>query len=855
MSYGVLDSKIDDYLGTKNLRPGPAKRLVNRIENIKSDVEKIKVSLLGNHFKLQKNINWDELVSVGKPNYFQEDTICVEFTSSKLMIYYFLDRICYIQATNDAAEFLFSTLLYKAYNLKIPECRIIEYKDPEYKIMLDALTFKTHQSQLRNLIEYDFREKPFILLYEYFPHITFLELLQARSKSLLTYRKSERSREIFINLGKIIAMDLIVNNPIRIPTILNHIGQPHLISLKMLKAYLLPTDNYKNPNFMNVFLDNYPIIPSNMKSNTLNPDDKYQLKQLSDYRNDFGDFLKQLFYEFRTITMYGVNVSTFEFKSLSRVKPFFLNVMGYDISSQNTFHLAMGIIILIEDFIFSDIEDLKRLISYVQKTAIYQDFGDTYYRSSFKLNIKYFEAIRETLMILHDQYTDIFEWCKSNTFGIYNLNPLNCKKKEEEKIKNNDNVLNNTSNVPKEENSINPNNQTNNTNNTNTNNNKKKLFSNRNVGSVNKDLINRYNEDEIQDDKEKINEKNQDIPKNVGNPFGTKKNTNNTDDKQEKDSVINSNLKNTNNSINNKSLTDNKNLSNLKYDNNDKTNSSKNNLDHKIQNNSSDNSLTDLLFKTSLDNVLNRYDELRYVPILNKINTITEDNSNKDNKKEIKKLDHHDHFNINKNDIVKYKNDVHNGIYDVVDIDMELKNFVIEWKDRKLHDGIDTNVPILDLKSDEIPPDVKKKQITNNKIDAYDHKRYTKDELKELVIKKELKDTLNIKEELNPDEANNMKAKFKNVDPELLEGKEYAGNKLGKSYEINKKLDQDLDRKLKKIEDDKLEASKLNEINLQKQKNEKQRKEKEENDNINELEHVDTIKTEKENKKSFFKKK
>lgn len=89
MSYGVLDSKIDDYLGTKNLRPGPAKRLVNRIENIKSDVEKIKVSLLGNHFKLQKNINWDELVSVGKPNYFQEDTICVEFTSSKLMIYYF----------------------------------------------------------------------------------------------------------------------------------------------------------------------------------------------------------------------------------------------------------------------------------------------------------------------------------------------------------------------------------------------------------------------------------------------------------------------------------------------------------------------------------------------------------------------------------------------------------------------------------------------------------------------------------------------------------------------------------------------------------------------------------------------
>lgn len=617
-----------------------------------------------------------------------------------------------MQASNDAAEYLFSTLLYRSFNLPIPECRIIEYSDPEYNIMLDALTFKTHNTELRKLIEYDFREKPFILMYEYYPHLTFLELQQAKSKSLLSYKKSERAREIFINLGKLIAMDMITNNPTRIPLILNHIGNPHLICLKMLSSYLLPNDNYKNPNFMNIFLDDTPVVANNMKSNTLDPKDKYQLKHLSDYRNMISDVLKQMFYEFRTVAIYGVNICSFEFKSLYRIKTFFLKTMGYDINSNNLFHLAMGIILLLDDFLRVDFVNILDLIEYIQKDAIYQDFGDTFYRSSFKLNFEYFKSIRDSFVILKDEYFDIFEYCRDNTFGIYSLNMLNSKSKQIQTI-NNSNVKNNN---------------------------------------------------------------NVNIVPNVGNP------------------MINVNQ--------------------------NKDNDPKINLLSTAE-----------LYFNNINRECDRYDELKYKPSAT-TKTVISNNKHADepNKNSKIKQEPHDHFNYNSNDIFKYSNDVHNGLYDIVDIDTDFKNLILEWKDLNLHDGIDTTVPVMDIRSDEHPPEVKKRFAQNPQL--LDHKVYTRDELKELITKKELKDTLNIKEELNPQEAELLKSIVIERDPELLEGRDYKGEKLGKQYEINKNLDKKLEKRLNRMLDEKKEKSQLDTLNQEKSLNEIKRKEDEETSNI-----------------------
>ena len=565
----------------------------------------------------------------------------------------------------------------------------------------------------------------------------------------------------------------------------------------MLSSYLLPTDDYKNPNFLNIFLDNNPVIPSNMKTNTLNPEDKYQLKHLSDYRNTIGDILKQMFYEFKTCAIYGLNLEIFEFKSMSRFKIFFENVMGYQPSSQNFFHVIMGIIIILNDFLKCDMENIKYLINYVQKTAIYQDFGDTYLRSSFKLNMKYFEAIRETLLIIHDQYLDVFEWVIENTFSVYSLNPFNSKYLGEFNNNNKkDNVNEKENNKPKQNL---PDENANKNTGINPNPNQNKLFGNKN--NLKKVGLPPSNDDE----------NNNRYPENTGQP---------------------------------------------NFPNKNEVKSQSNNAPSKEKNKLSSSQIelpeVEILHKNNLVRECNRYDELRYVP--SDKNSINNNNNNleKDNKN--KGYGHYDHFNINNKDEYPFLNDVHNGIYDVVDIDTELKAFILEWKDLNLHDGVDTRVPVMDIRSDEYSPDLKRSFKQNQQPELYDHTKYTMNEYRELIKKKELKDTINIKEELDPKQANELKEKVKDKDPELLEGNDYKGKNLGKKYEVNKKLDKDLENKLKGIDREKEENAKKQEINNAKDKNEKLRKEKEESERISQLSHVDTIKTN-NNNKGFFNKK
>lgn len=60
--YTDLDRKIDSYLGTSNLRPGPAKRLVNRtaVDNQRFiDLEKVKVNFSAYPLTLKRFIKWD----------------------------------------------------------------------------------------------------------------------------------------------------------------------------------------------------------------------------------------------------------------------------------------------------------------------------------------------------------------------------------------------------------------------------------------------------------------------------------------------------------------------------------------------------------------------------------------------------------------------------------------------------------------------------------------------------------------------------------------------------------------------------------------------------------------------------
>jgi hypothetical protein len=65
LGYTKLDKEIDKYLGTTNLRPGPPKRLVNKLINgekvikVKTD-KKTRINFTGYSLEIKTKLNWEE---------------------------------------------------------------------------------------------------------------------------------------------------------------------------------------------------------------------------------------------------------------------------------------------------------------------------------------------------------------------------------------------------------------------------------------------------------------------------------------------------------------------------------------------------------------------------------------------------------------------------------------------------------------------------------------------------------------------------------------------------------------------------------------------------------------------------
>ena len=62
LNYTKLDEKIDNYIGTNNLRPGPPKRLINKQinKNLSKEEKKVKINYSAESVRIEKNINWSK---------------------------------------------------------------------------------------------------------------------------------------------------------------------------------------------------------------------------------------------------------------------------------------------------------------------------------------------------------------------------------------------------------------------------------------------------------------------------------------------------------------------------------------------------------------------------------------------------------------------------------------------------------------------------------------------------------------------------------------------------------------------------------------------------------------------------
>ena len=414
-NYNAMDRKIDAYLGTRNLRPGPPARLINKIlegADNTDPTENQRINFSSFSTKIERNIPWNELSGVKMNVYGSEPAFFLEFLNSKLLI---------LKITPELPLYYFGSLITKGLGIKTPNCRILEYKDPEFPIMMDNLERASHADLgINNKIIHEVKPRPFVIIYEYIPCLSLFELGENRSHILLR-DKNFKSRELMINIGKILGLDIFLNNSKRLPFVWLNNGDPNNIVFKVIMGLLTPGTDFKDQKIIEIFLedvyclDTYPCI--------LDPNDKVMLRNLGDYLNSLGEFFKLMCYEFKSICIYGKDIESFQFHSFDKLIAMFKNSTNYTLSPENLFHIAMGILIMINTILDIDMESFEKLIKYASKDAISQDWADTFKQYAQTIKSEYFIYMMDFFKKVKDDNDQIFSWIEEITFGIYQTKP------------------------------------------------------------------------------------------------------------------------------------------------------------------------------------------------------------------------------------------------------------------------------------------------------------------------------------------------------------------------------------------------------------------------------------------------
>ena len=412
--YTLTDKKIDAYLGTRNLRPGPPARLINKILDgaDKTDpTEAQRINFSSFAVKVERNIAWTELSSVKMSPYGSEPAFFLEFLNNKILI---------LKIPPEIPLYYFGSLMATSLGVKTPKTRIVEFKDPEFPIMMDNIERASHADiGINNKIIHEVKTKPFVILYEYIPSLSLFELGNNRSQILLR-EKNFKSRELFINIGKILGLDIFLNNNKRLPFVWLNNGDPNNIFFKVIMNLVPPGANFKDQKIIEVYLQDVYCVDT--LPCVLDPNDKVMLKNLGDYLNSLGEFFKLMCYEFKSICIYGKDIDSFQFRSFDKLISMFKNSTEYTLTPTNLFHIAMGILIMINTILDIDMESFDKLIKYASKDAISKDWADTFKEYAQTIKAEYFIYMMEFFKKIKDDNDQIFSWIDEITFGIYQCN-------------------------------------------------------------------------------------------------------------------------------------------------------------------------------------------------------------------------------------------------------------------------------------------------------------------------------------------------------------------------------------------------------------------------------------------------
>jgi hypothetical protein len=126
--------------------------------------------------------------------------------------------------------------------------KILPFYNAEFKAMVHAMEMMTmHDDRMRHIVRLSM-DRPFVILQEYIPAITLSKMGQLRTERCMSTNYADASSRL-MNMGKIIAGDLLINNGDRFPILWDNDGNSSNFLFELKTDEKIDDELLLNPNY------------------------------------------------------------------------------------------------------------------------------------------------------------------------------------------------------------------------------------------------------------------------------------------------------------------------------------------------------------------------------------------------------------------------------------------------------------------------------------------------------------------------------------------------------------------------------------------------------------------------------
>jgi hypothetical protein len=265
-----------------------------------------------------------------------------------------------------------------------PDVKILPFYDSEFKAMVHSMeAISLHDDHLRYIIRLSM-DRPFILLQEYIPAITLDKLGEKRAERCLSTNYADASSRL-INMGRIIAADILLNNNDRFPLIWDNDGNYGNILFEVKTDEKIDDELLLEPNYTDLNFEDSVAIDTTC--HCLDESNRYGKAGAEKYLKRVEKFINAIFDDLKNIVAGKYSVNEYEYTSIKNLSAFVHTHTGYDIRGRSLFRIIEGIIIGLFNIKNMGMTVVKQVLQHTEN-AVKKDWKGVWKNVSSSFNFR-----------------------------------------------------------------------------------------------------------------------------------------------------------------------------------------------------------------------------------------------------------------------------------------------------------------------------------------------------------------------------------------------------------------------------------------------------------------------------------